>query len=338
MVLVIVVLGFIVIQPVLELLFHAAVGGFRCQHIRILQGIGGGYDAGGRALKERGAGGYAGHKEQDHGGNASHDEKALFMPHDKGACLFRVLGGASCGFRRRLGRFRGIPRAVSGFCGGVFLFDCPFLLPFGIRVGSLPVFLFVLPVQGSEVCFIRSRLRFFRSAVGLLRMRAMRRFRNAVTTLCGLGQRVCRLRTGVAVIIFSELPVNRAPDDIQRRFFRQMGQLGGGTLLIHLLKEKARRDLACFGVHNALFHLYGLFRDFGFCLLQLIRRLVRLADDLFKRRRSAFFLGEVQPGCSLCHRQSPQFPAVCSDSFVVMTLYSSISFGKRSTKGRITLP
>ena len=260
------------------------------------------------------------------------------MPHDKGACLFRILGGASCGFRRRLGRFRGIPCAVSGFRSGVFFLDRPFLLPLGIRVGSLPVFLFILPVQGSKVCFIRSRLRFFRFAVGLLRVRAMRRFYGTVAALGGLGQRVCSLRAGVSVTIFSELPVNRAADAIQRRFFCRVGQLGGRLLFIHFLKVKARRDFAGIGVHNARFYLYGLFRDFGFCLLQLIRRLVCLANGFFKRRSSAFFLGELQPWGSLYHRQSPQFSAVCSDSFVVMTLYSSISFGKRSTKGRITLP
>ena len=166
----------------------------------------------------------------------------------------------------------------------------------------------------------------------------MRRFYGAVAALRSLGQRVCRFRTGVAFIIFSELPVNRAADGIQRRFFCQMGQFGWGTLFIHLLKEKARSDFAGFGVHNALFHLYCLFRDLGFRLLQLTRRLVCLANSFFKRGRSEFFFAEDQPGCSLCHRHSPQFSAACSDSFVVMTLYSSISFGKRSTKGRITLP
>ena len=41
MVLIIVVFGFVVIQPVLQFLFHSAVGSFRSMHIRILQGIGG---------------------------------------------------------------------------------------------------------------------------------------------------------------------------------------------------------------------------------------------------------------------------------------------------------
>ena len=154
------------------------------------------------------------------------------MPHDKGASFFRILGGAPCGFRRRFGGSRGISCAVSGFCGCVFLLDGPLLLPFGIRVGSLSVFLFILPVQGFQVGFIRCRLRSLRFAVGLLRMRAMCRFRNAIAALCRLGERVCRIRTGVAVVIFSELPVNRAAHGIQRRFSRQMGQLGGRALFI----------------------------------------------------------------------------------------------------------
>ena len=56
------------------------------------------------------------------------------MPDKKAAGLFAPLGGALCRLRGGLGRFDGIPRAVSRFCGGVFLFNGLLLLPTRQRI------------------------------------------------------------------------------------------------------------------------------------------------------------------------------------------------------------
>ena len=224
-----------------------------------------------------------------------------FVRDEIAAGRFAPLGGALCRLRGGLGRFDGIPRAVPRFCGGVFLFNGLLLLPAGIGVGSPAVFLLVLFVQRLEIGFVCGGFRLVRFAVGLFRMGAVRRFRNAPGALRRLGQGVRRLRAGVVVALLPELAVDCAADGIQRRFPCGVRQLGGRTLFVRLLKEKARRDLAALTVHNALFDLYGFLGDFRFGLFQLNRRPVRLADSSFQLRQGTFFLGENQPWRAFCH-------------------------------------
>ena len=132
-------------------------------------------------------------------------------------------------------------------------------------------------------------------------MGAVRRFRNAPGALRRLGQGVRRLRAGVVAALLPELAVDCAADGIQRRFPCGVRQLGGRTLFVRLLKEKARRDLAALTVHNALFDLNGFLGNFRFGLFQLNRRPVRLADSSFQLRQGAFFPGENQPWRAFCH-------------------------------------
>ena len=132
-------------------------------------------------------------------------------------------------------------------------------------------------------------------------MGAVRRFRNAAGALRRLGQGVRRLHAGVVVAVLPELAMDCAADGIQRRFLYGVRQLGGRTLFIHFLKEKARRDLAALGVHNALLDRYGFLRDSRFGLLQLLSFPVRLADDTLQLRQGAFFLGKNQPWRAFCH-------------------------------------
>lgn len=224
-----------------------------------------------------------------------------FLCRTKSCRPFASLGGALCRLRGGLGRFDGIPRAVPRFCGGVFLFNGLLLLPTGIGVGSPAVFLLVLFVQRLEIGFVCGGFRLVRFAVGLFRMGAVRRFRNAPGALRRLGQGVRRLRAGVVVALLPELAVDCAADGIQRRFPCGVRQLGGRTLFVRLLKEKARHDLAALTVHNALFDLNGFLGNFRFGLFQLNRRPVRLADSSFQLRQGAFFLGENQPWRAFCH-------------------------------------
>ena len=147
MVLVVVVSAFVAIQIRPQFVLHGAVGGFRRQHIRVLQRVGRGNDTGYPALKQRGAGGDAGHEQQYRGGDAAYDEEAFFVPDKEAAGLFCILGGASCRLCRDLGRLRGVLCTASRFCGGVFLFNGTLLLPAGVGIGSPAVFLFVLFVQ-----------------------------------------------------------------------------------------------------------------------------------------------------------------------------------------------
>lgn len=74
-------------------------------------------------------------------------------------------------------------------------------------------------------------------------MGAVRRFRNAPGALRRLGQGVRRLRAGVVAALLPELAVDCAADGIQRRFPCGVRQLGGRTLFVRLLKEKARLTL-----------------------------------------------------------------------------------------------
>ena len=110
------------------------------------------------------------------------------MPDEKAAGLFAPLGGALGRLCGGLGRFDGIPRAVPRFCGGVFLFNGLLLPPTGIGIGSPAVFLLVLFVQRLEIGFVCGGFRLVRPAVGLFRMGAVRRFRNAPDALRRLGQ------------------------------------------------------------------------------------------------------------------------------------------------------
>ena len=300
-VLVVIVGAFVAVQVFPQLVLHSTVGCFRRQHIRILQRIGGGCNTGYSSLKQRGAGGNAGHEQQYRGGDTARDEEALLVPDKKAAGLFASLGGALCRLCGGLGRFDGIPRAVPRFCGGVFLFNGLLLLPTGIGIGSPAVFLLVLFVQRLEIGFVCGGFCLVRPAVGLFRMGAVRRFRNAPGALRRLGQGVRRLRAGVVVALLPELAVDCAADGIQRRFPCGVRQLGGRTLFVRLLKEKARRDLAVLTVHNALFDLNGFLGNFRFGLFQLNRRPVRLADSSFQLRQGAFFLGENQPWRAFCH-------------------------------------
>ena len=95
--------------------------------------------------------------------------------------------------------------------------------------------------------------------------------------------------------------VDCAADGIQWRFPCGVRQLGGRTLFVRLLKEKARRDLAALGVHNALPDINGFLGNFRFGLFQLNRRPVRLSDSSFQLRQGAFFLSENQPWRAFCH-------------------------------------
>ena len=67
---------------------------------------------------------------------------------------------------------------------------------------------------------------------------------------------LCRLRSGVFVIFLAELAVNRA-GWYPRLFCAAWDSFEGGRFLSTFLKEKARRDLAGIGVHDALFRFYG---------------------------------------------------------------------------------
>ena len=146
-------------------------------------------------------------------------------------------------------------------------------------------------------------------------------------------QPVGDFQANVVLLGLPHFPVDGRSQRIAGGVPNGVGQFGGGLRLVYFLKEKPRLDFPGFRVQDRPFDLlFGL----GYLLprrLRLVRRLSGAADAL-AQLRVQLGIRKLEAGIFLHTAAS----AVISDGFVVMIRYSSVSLGKRSTKGRMMLP
>ena len=305
-VLIVVVGVFVGVEILLQFRFHGAILRLCRQHIRILTGVGGHVHAGCPALNQHGAGGHGAEDEDNHCRDAAHDKKALFVTGDELTGFLCVL----CGFPRRLcrgfGGFDRIPGAFSGFGGGVLPLDGLLLLPAGVGIaGKLRVMVLCRFVQRTEVGAVCLGLGPVRAAVGLLLVGAVGVLGKSHGALRRLLHAVGALHTHIVLLMLPNLPVDGGQCRRTGRVPQGVGELGGRSLLVHLLKGKARCDRASFRVNDALPFLYGFLRYLRLGLFQLLHTLIRFPDGIFQFRRCQLLVGKQQPGRALAHGVSP---------------------------------
>ena len=113
----------------------------------------------------------------------------------------------------------------------------------------------------------------------------------------------------LVLLMLPNLPVDGGQRRRTGRVSQGVGELGGRSLLVHLLKGKARCDHAGFRVNDALLFLYGFLGYLRLGLFQLLHALVRFSDGLFQFRRCQLLVGKQQPGRAFTHGDSPPFEA-----------------------------
>ena len=302
MVFVIIVFGFVVVQPCLQFCFHSTILCFCRQHILILRRIGGSGNERACALEHQRAGGKQVGEQQENRCNQADNKESFLVLGNKLTGFLSGLCAFLCRFFRNFRRFDCIRCATPGFCGGVLPLDRAFLLPAGIRIGGkAAVLLFKLLIQCFHIGLVCLFLCPMRLAVWLKLVGVMNLTPHLIDTLSIFRQRIGGIHTGViAVIALLHFPVNTVQHRVTGNL-RRVAELGGRLLF---LKRKACRDLPI-GIHNTLFNLF--LRNLRFGLFQLLDLFVCFLDGRCKLRGSTLFLGKLQPGCAFCHRTSPHF-------------------------------
>ena len=306
MVLIVVVGAFVGVEILLQFRFHGAILRLCRQHIRVLTGVGGYVDAGGSALNQQGAGGHGAEDKDDYCRDAAHDKKALFVTGDELAGFLCVLRGFPRRLCRGFGGFDRIPGAFSGFGGGVLPLDSLLLLPAGVGIaGKLRVMVLCRFVQRTEVGAVCLGLGAVCAAVGLLLVGAVGVLGKAHGALRRLLHAVGALHTHIILLMLPNLPVDGGQRRRTGRVPQSVGELGGRSLLIHLLKGKSRCDPAGLRVYRVLLPLYGFLGYLRLGLFQLLIGFIRFFDGLFQFRRCPLLLREQQPGRAFAHVTSP---------------------------------
>ena len=285
---VVIMLGFVVVQPCLQFCLHSAILRLCRQHILILRRIGGGGNGRARALEHQGAGGKQVGEQQENRRDQADNEKPFLVLGNKLTGFLSGLCAFLCCFFRDLRCLDCVRCAASGFCGGVLSLDCTFLLPAGIRIGGkAAVPLFKLLIQRLHIGFIHLFLRPVRLAVWLKLVGVMNLTPHLIGALGIFRQRIGDIHTGVvAVIALPHFPVNTVQHGVAGNL-RRVTELGGRLLF---LKRKTCRDLPI-GIHNTL--LYFFLWNFCFGLFQLFDSLVCFLNGRRKLRGSTLFLGKL---------------------------------------------
>ena len=322
-VLIVVVGAFVGVEILLQFRFHGAILRLCRQHIRVLTGVGGYVHAGGSALNQQGAGGHGAEDKDNHCRNAARDKEAIFVTGDELAGFLCVLRGFPRRLCRGFGGFDRIPGAFSGFGGGVLSLDGLLLLPAGVGIaGKLRVMVLCRFVQRAEVGAVCLDLGTVCAAVGLLLVGAVGVLCKAHGALRRLLHAVGALHTHIILLMLPNLPVDGGQRRRTGRVPQGVGELGRRSLLVHLLKGKARCDRAGFRVNDALIFLYGFLGDLRLGLFQLLIGFIRFFDGLFQFRRCPLLLREQQPGRAFAHGNSP--PSIRFSASVQYSGFSSM--------------
>ena len=156
-------------------------------------------------------------------------------------------------------------------------------------------------VQRTEVGAVCLDLGPVHVAVWLLLVRAVGVLCKAHGALRRLLDTVGALHAHIVLLVLPNLTVYGGQGRRSGRVTHRMGQLGGRSLLIHLLKGKSRCDRAGFRVNDALLFLYGFLGYLRLGLFQLLIGFIRFFDGLFQFRRCPLLLREQQPGRAFAH-------------------------------------
>ena len=190
----------------------------------------------------------------------------------------------------------------------------------------------VLLIQRVHIGLFQFSLRFCRLPVGAQLLGAVGVRRQPHTALGGFLQPVGALQARVVLFRLPDFPVGLDRSGVQRRGLDGVGQLGGGPGPVHFLEIEvlfAPAGLAGLLLDHAAFELFPVPGNLLPRPFHLVRRPLRPPDMPF------------QLGGQLCIRKLEAGLALhtaTSWGLVVRSRYSSVSLGKRSTKGRITLP
>ena len=214
------------------------------------------------------------------------------------------------GFPRRLcrgfGGFDRIPGAFSGFGGGVLPLDGLLLLPAGVGIaGKLRVIVLCRFVQRTEVGALCLGLGAVCAAVGLLLVGAVGVLGKSHGALRRLLHAVGALHAHIVLLMLPNLPVDGGQGRRTGRVTQGVGELGGRSFLVYLIKGKACCDRAGFRVNDALLFLYGFLGYLRLGIFQLLHAPVRFSDGLFQFRRCHLLVGKQQPGRAFAHGVSP---------------------------------
>ena len=311
----VIVMGLLIgIQVLPQLVLFGAVGGLRRQQVRVLGEVGGGHDVGHASAQHGGAGLQEPQQHHQHKTDAADDQEHLFVPGYELAGFLRRLRALLCALRRRPRRRLRALRVVRRPIGRRVLPLQPFLLPDmgdGVGSGKLGVLMERLLIQRLGVGLHRRLLRLCRLPPGLQFALRPPVLVSAAPVAHGLLHaalgKVARRHARVLVLHLPHLGVGGVGDLLQRPGQRIGQRLADSGRLIRLMEYQSCTPGAGSLVKGTLRAQNALFGDGGPCRVQLIRRLVGLADRLLQLRRGAFLLGELQTGgwTAICRRTLP---------------------------------
>ena len=314
-VILVIVVGLLIgIQIPPQLVLFGAVGGLRRQQVSILGEIGGGHNVGHASAEHGGAGLQQAQQQHQHKADPADDKEHLLVPGYELAGLLRrlraLLCALGCRLRRRLCTLRAARRPV----GRRVLPLHPLLLPDagdGAAGRKLGVIMERLLVKRLRVGPDRRLLRLCRVPPGLHLPLRPPVLQLAVPIAHGffhaaLGE-MARRHAGVLLLHLPHLGMGGVGDLLQRPRQRVRPRLPDRSRLIRLMEYQSCTPSAGSLVKDTLRAQDALFGDGGPCRVQLIRRLVGLADRLLQLRRSTFLLGELQTGgwAAICRRTLP---------------------------------
>ena len=167
-------------------------------------------------------------------------------------------------------------------------------------------------IQRTEVGAVCLGLGAVCAAVGLLLVGAVGVLCKTHGALRRLLHAVGALHTHIVLLMLPNLPVDSRQHRRAGRVPQGVGELGGRSLLIYLLKGKARCDPAGLRVYRALLPLYGFLGYLRLGLFQLLIGFIRFFDGLFQFRCCPLLLCEQQPGRALAHGNSPPSIRFCA--------------------------
>ena len=133
---IVIMLGFVVVQPRLQFCLHSAILRLSRQHVLVQRRIGGSGNGRACALEHQGTGGKQVGEQQENRCNQADNKESFLVLGNKLSDFLSGLCTFLCRFFRNLRCLDCIHCAASILCSGILPLDCTFLLPTGIRIGG----------------------------------------------------------------------------------------------------------------------------------------------------------------------------------------------------------
>ena len=227
--------------------------------------------------------------------------------------------------------------ALPGTHGGrILLLDGLFLPPAGQRIaGKLGIILNVLLVQQVDVRLFQTALRLRRRPVRFQFAGIVDAFKDVSAALSGLFQLVSALYANIVLLRILNFSVNLGGKRKTENLADGVGKFRGRRGLVRFLEKEPLFRRSGMFIHHAPLDLPTVLRNLFPSGLRLVRRpfsaAVMLLQTWIQLR-----IRELEAGIFLLHCSVST--SRTSWGLVVSSRYSSVSFGKRSMKGKITLP